>query len=91
MCGKPANSTGWRDVGFIHTALLEGMIALSGKSIYYIIGDFLTDKYSEEIEFFVPAARGVQLSHRCSGDCYYCDEIFPRCSYIVLYYIVVSC
>jgi hypothetical protein len=64
MCGKPANSTGWRDLGLIHTALLEGMLALTGKPIYYIFGDSLTETYSEEIEFFVPASRGMALNHR---------------------------
>jgi hypothetical protein len=64
MCGKPANSTGWRDLGLIHTALFEGMVALSGKPIYYLFGDSLTETYSEEIEFFVPASRGMALNHR---------------------------
>lgn len=29
MCGAPANSTGWRDLGLIHQALLTGEIIFS--------------------------------------------------------------
>lgn len=38
LCGYPANDIGWFDTGLIHSAPLEGMLALSGKTIYYRFG-----------------------------------------------------
>jgi hypothetical protein len=64
MCGKPANSTGWRDLGLTHTALLTGMSALGGSPIYYIFGDTDTNNFSEEMVFHVPTPRGKELAHR---------------------------
>lgn len=64
MCGKPANSTGWRDLGLTHTALLTGMSSLGGSPIYYIFGDTNTNNFSEEMVFNVPTPRGKELAHR---------------------------
>ena len=71
MCGSPANSTGWRDGGLIHTALLSGMIELGGKSFFYIFGDDLTNDFSEEMVFFVPAPKGVVLPSRFGSQQYF--------------------
>ena len=67
MCGGVANSTGWRDLGLTHTALLSGMTALGGKSIYYMYGDEHTQDYSAEMVFFVPTPKGVILPSRYSA------------------------
>ena len=64
MCGKPANSTGWRDLGLTHTAILTGMSALGGSPIYYVFGDSDTNDFSKEMVFHVPTPRGKELSHR---------------------------
>lgn len=36
MCGIPANSTGYRDLGLIHQALLSGRKKLSAESYYFL-------------------------------------------------------
>ena len=77
MCGGVANSTGWRDLGLTHTALLSGMIALGGKSVYYMYGDRHTNDFSPEMVFFVPAPRGVLLPSR------YVQQ-FSSCSFFPL-------
>ena len=41
---------------------MAGMVALGGQSVFYTFGDAATDDFSEEMVFFVPAARGVELS-----------------------------
>ena len=67
MRGAPANSTGWRDLGVTHTAILTGMTGLGGTPIYYIFGE--TDSsdmsgMSEEMIFHVPTPKGKELAHR---------------------------
>jgi hypothetical protein len=64
MCGGVANSTGWRDMGLIHTAVLKGMIKLSGLKIYYVFGDEESNHYSSETIFYPPVTRGGELLHR---------------------------
>lgn len=68
MRGAPANSTGWRDLGVTHTAILTGMAALGGTPIYYIFGDFGQSDdmslISEEMIFHVPTPKGKELAHR---------------------------
>ena len=58
MFGYPANSTGWRDLGLIHTAPLTGMMALANTKLYYIFGDEATNDYSDEFVFNVPPLPG---------------------------------
>ena len=58
MCGKPANSTGWRELGLIHTAILKDLTEYAGLPIYYTFGDADTNDYSEEMIFYVPSAKG---------------------------------
>ena len=75
MCGRPANSTGWRDGGLLHTALLSGMVALGGKSFVYIFGDGSTNEFSKEMIFFVPAPRGIVVPSRF---CHFTHLIFVK-------------
>ena len=64
LCGAPANATGWRDLGMIHTAFLKGMVALANDKIYYSFGDVTTNDFSREYVFHVPPARGSQPPSR---------------------------
>ena len=64
MCGAPANDTGWRDLGMIHTAFLKGMVALANEKVYYAFGDATTDDFSREYVFHVPPLRGTQPPSR---------------------------
>jgi hypothetical protein len=87
MCGGVANSTGWRDMGFIHTALLKGMVQLGGSKIYYVFGDEETNHYSRETVFYPPVPRGVELSHRPTKvklDCDIIIDIYDHGIIIVL-------
>ncbi len=60
MCGSPANSSGWRDLGNINTAPISGIVTMNlGSSwIYYTFGDSLMNLWSPEFRFWVPPARG---------------------------------
>lgn len=60
MCGAPANTTGWRELGLIHQANFEGMVELSSELVYYIFGDEETNDYSSEYILHVPPAAGSQ-------------------------------
>ena len=60
MCGYPANGPGWRDLGEIHTASMEGLLSYSGMTLYYVCGDVFTGLYSKEYSFRVPPAPGTQ-------------------------------
>ena len=64
MCGEPANTIGWRDLGLIHTAKLSGMAAIEGDKIYYLFGDEASDTWSREYVFFLPPAAGEQPTNR---------------------------
>ena len=64
MCGKPANSTGWRELGLIHTAILKDLTKYAGTAVYYKFGDADTNDYSEEMIFYVPTAKGKMSSNR---------------------------
>lgn len=64
MCGAPASTVGWFDLGLIHTADLKGMIALANQKIYYTFGDDATNDYSEEHVFFAPPLPGTQPPNR---------------------------
>jgi hypothetical protein len=73
MCGGRANSTGWRDLGLIHTALFSDMSTLAATKVYYIFGDAATKTYSEEHVFHVPPAAGTQPASRPTRVILYCD------------------
>jgi hypothetical protein len=60
LCGGVANTTGWRETGLIHTAVMAGMKALANQKVYYIFGDENTKQYSKEFTFFVPPLAGTQ-------------------------------
>eukprot|EP01039_Chlorochromonas_danica_P000779 gene779-844_t len=67
MCGAPANSTGWRDLGSIHQVNISGILDLdlSSKSIFYVFGDGSVDgTMSKEVEFLVPPRAGRQPPSR---------------------------
>lgn len=58
ICGAPANTIGWRELGLIHSANLVGMTVLANQKIYYIFGDEKTNDFSTEKTFFVPPVPG---------------------------------
>jgi hypothetical protein len=60
MCNAPANTTGWRDLGEIHTATLVGAAALANTAVYYIFGDVASDNWSKEYVLFLPPLPGTQ-------------------------------
>eukprot|EP00604_Paraphysomonas_vestita_P002514 CAMPEP_0174818342 /NCGR_PEP_ID=MMETSP1107-20130205/1004_1 /TAXON_ID=36770 /ORGANISM="Paraphysomonas vestita, Strain GFlagA" /LENGTH=472 /DNA_ID=CAMNT_0016030055 /DNA_START=859 /DNA_END=2277 /DNA_ORIENTATION=+ len=64
MLGAPANTTGWRDLGLIHTASFSGMIQHTNQKIYYIFGDEATNDYSDEHIFHAPPVAGTQPPNR---------------------------
>ena len=62
MCGPPANTVGWRDYGFIHTALFDFASLRSshqGKTkIYYVFGEEEFTDFSKEHVFYIPPLAG---------------------------------
>jgi hypothetical protein len=75
MFGYPANSTGFRDFGLIHTAPLVGMKALANTKLYYIFGDAATNDFSDEFLFNVPPLPGA---------CFDTLFIITNCAHIML-------
>lgn len=73
MQGPPANTTGWREQGLIHTAALTGMAALANTRIYYTFGDVFTDDFSDEYVFQVPPLAGTNPPSRPTTAILYCD------------------
>ena len=65
LCGAPANTYGWRDMGQINYADMSGMDALAGTKIYYTFGDAASDTWSSRNwEFYIPPANGTQPTGR---------------------------
>ncbi len=64
MCGYPANGRGWRDLGEIYTASLDGLLSYAGTTLYYVCGDESVGQYSKEYSFRVPPAPGTQPPDR---------------------------
>lgn len=60
MCGAPASTYGYRDLGLIHTALLTGVRNKTSQYIYYKFGDRKTNDWSEEFRFRVLPLAGRQ-------------------------------
>lgn len=58
VCGAPANTTGWFDLGLIHEALLTGMLDAPSRNLYYVFGDAETNNWSEERVFHLPPPNG---------------------------------
>jgi hypothetical protein len=58
LCGNPATSIGWRDVGQIHSAQFTNIFKYSGKKIHYKFGDLDTNNFSGEYEFKIPTYPG---------------------------------
>ena len=60
LFGPPANSTGFRDYGLIHTSLFDfTQLSRHEKTkIYYIFGDEATSDYSKEHVFYIPPLAG---------------------------------
>jgi acid phosphatase type 7 len=59
LCGAPANSSGWYDMGLTHTAILE-----ANGPVYYTVGDEELGVWSKEEIFTPPPARGKSPSTR---------------------------
>lgn len=59
LCGAPANSSGWYDMGLTHTATLE-----AHGPVYYIVGDEELGVWSKEELFTPPPGRGKSPSTR---------------------------
>lgn len=64
MCGSPANATGWRNPGLIHSAEFTGMNELANQKLYYVFGDSATEDFSHEYVFNVPPLPGQQPPSR---------------------------
>lgn len=62
MCGNPANSTGWFDLGLIHTAPFKGLSKLNSLYIYYRFG--VTNDLSKEYRLRLPPQPGKQPPDR---------------------------
>lgn len=69
MCGAPANTTGWRDPGLIHSALMQGLDKYAAQRLYYIFGDDVTNDYSPEYTFQTPPLAGKQPPNRPTSVC----------------------
>jgi hypothetical protein len=71
MCGWPANGTGWRDFGLIHTSLfdltrLPPSPAIT-RMLYYKYGDAKTGDYSKEYIFYLPPLAGQTHAEEGGG------------------------
>jgi len=67
LCGAPANSSGWRDMGTINRADMTGLanVSVSGSPrMYYRFGDAATNLWSQECIFNVPPMAGNQPDGR---------------------------
>ena len=73
MSGPPANTSGWREQGLIHSAFLHGMTALANTRIYYVFGDSITNDFSGEYIFQVPPIAGTNPPTRPTTAILYCD------------------
>ena len=64
LCGAPATSYGWRDLGPIHTATFFNVRNISTEYIYYIFGDSSSNIWSKEYKFRIPPVAGQQPTNR---------------------------
>jgi hypothetical protein len=60
LCGPPANTTGYYDLGTINIANIEGIVDnnLQNLDIYYVFGDYQLNTRSKEFVFHVPPNAG---------------------------------
>lgn len=58
MCGQPANASGWRDPGYIHTATMTGLAP--GETVYYSFGSPASGR-SDQRFFRASAAPGPEV------------------------------
>ena len=66
LCGAPANTTGWRDMGEVYSATLSNVREVVGgqEYLYYTFGDASTDKWSSEYRFRIPPLAGHQYGSK---------------------------
>jgi hypothetical protein len=65
LCGFPANSIGWHDMGQINKANMTGMLDGSNYKIYYTFGDADSQVWSDRVwEFHIPPKAGQQPPSR---------------------------
>lgn len=72
LCGAPATGIGWFDLGLIHTATFDNLLALYSSRnkahvpprIYYIFGDAATNDFSTEFTLHLPTLPGQSPSAR---------------------------
>ena len=64
MCGVPASTIEWRDLGAVYTASLEGLAILGGCYVYYVFGDSATNSWNKERKLRVPPLPGQQPPDR---------------------------
>jgi hypothetical protein len=102
MCGAPANTSGWRELGNIYTSQLTGIANMYGKYLYYIFGDASTNTWSTEVKFLVapkagttPVSRGTRIvlladmGVGSSGNSLQtCKFIIAICRIIIVHYTV---
>jgi hypothetical protein len=63
VCGAPSTTTGWFDLGLIHTAPLVGMKSFAGEKVYYTFGDLATSDFSAVHTLTVPPLPGVLVQN----------------------------
>lgn len=64
MCGAPATTIGYRDLGVLHQAQFVGMTKLASHKVYYRFGDSETENFSREYVLLVPPQAGTQPPNR---------------------------
>jgi hypothetical protein len=66
MCGPPASTVGWRDLGSIYSAAIVGIeeLSLYNRYMYYIFGDKTENNWSGEYKFWVPPKVGTKSVDR---------------------------
>jgi hypothetical protein len=76
LCGAPANATGWRDMGLIHSANITGIesMNLANTDIWYTFGDAATNVWSNRTyKFHVPPTRGTNPPNRPTSIIFFDD------------------
>lgn len=58
LCGPPATTIGWFDVGLIHSVTITGLTQYAKQAIYYIYGDDATGNYASEHVLYLPPLPG---------------------------------
>ena len=57
LCGEPATTVGWHNLGQIHSAIFTNVTDVQSKKIYYKFGDLTTSDFSQEYILNIP---GIQ-------------------------------